>query len=189
MQRKLVRLVTALATLLLVGLGVAPTASAVTPAPMGPHWQKQAATRYIYAHVSSSVDLNRYPVITNMNTWNNYLAVNSVPLRFSNVGSCAGLNPCFDIQMQWAAQGISGATGLIVSGGYLVDIDKITLYYNNDTNPYDWRVHVGMHELGHVLGLAHNTIPNSVMNIDWNQSPIGTTPKAEESLALINTYR
>jgi len=27
------------------------------------------------------------------------------------------------------------------------------------------------------------------MNVDWNQSPIGTTPKAEESLALINTYR
>jgi hypothetical protein len=189
MKRRLFTLLAALATMLGVGLAAVPTASAVTAAPMGPHWQKQAATRYIYAHVSSSVDLNRYPVITNMNTWNSYLAVNSVPLRFSNVGSCTGKSPCFEIMMSWKAQGISGDTGLITSGGYLVDISTVNLYYNNDVNPYDWRVHLGMHELGHALGLAHNTIPNSVMNVDWNQSPIGTTPKAEESLALINTYR
>jgi hypothetical protein len=181
-----------LASVVAAGALVAQAAPASANTPMNLTWPRTAPSiRYI--DFENDANLNYWPVIVAANRWNDYLAVNHVPIRFRHISTCqSGVPTCFKITESSAS--LNGVVGGRASwGNYLGHISRITSYviYDNGTayrsTSYNVRIWIVMHEFGHTLGLSHSLTSGRLM-FEKGYDTSATTPSVDDMLSLIAAY-
>jgi len=166
-----VRLVVALA--LGAGLSIAQSPAAHAYYIAGVYWNHMTNIQYQMASVSSN-DYNGF--INGMRAWNN----SSAPAIFT-----AGANQLYLYDVNDSSTGYAGytfppnGTGGQCNGWLRISYDSVWLnqYYTNNENAQQVQS-TAAHELGHVLGLAHNNNTTAVLMYyslaRWNQSGVDT---------------
>ena len=168
-----------LAVLAAVGLmlGITTPAQAVSNTEMWYYWGGTLPSiRYIsVVDLSHNVPGSNYPgtaigvpVKTSIADWNSYLAVNRVPLRFTLAGTCGATDDCFYVTADYACSSSNnwyGFTQLITWGVWPVAnkiryVDKLVIHECGSkmaSISATQRRAVINHEMGHVLGLGHQS--------------------------------
>jgi hypothetical protein len=204
-HRRVLSVFAAVIASFLFGIG----AAAAVTTPMDSYWGNipsgpGASIRYIYTDTTAG-PLFHDLFINEQNTWNNYLAVNRVAVRFANMPGCVGVPGGKDC-VKLRSDSTCGSDGHVAGGtsySVLPFTSKIwhmnfvliqgcgaegsTMSVNNRS------VYVG-HELGHVLGLGHQPYytldpqPWDMMGTPFVYNSMRWWPSSDNMTAIKNQY-